>query len=68
MDNIFIERLWRSLKHEAVYLVELTGGFHAGRVIDDWMAFYNAKRPHSALGGATPDEADGLRTKKQMAA
>jgi putative transposase len=68
MDNIFIERLWRSLKQEAVYLTEITDGFHAGRVIDDWMAFYNAKRPHSALGAATPDEACGLRTAEQMAA
>jgi putative transposase len=68
MDNIFIERLWRSLKQEAVYLTEITDGFHAGRVIDDWMAFYNAKRPHSALGAATPDEAYGLRTAEQMAA
>jgi len=68
MDNIFIERLWRSLKQEAVYLTEITDGFHAGRVIGDWMSFYNDKRPHSALGGATPDEAYGLRTTEQMAA
>jgi len=68
MDNVFIERLWRSLKQEAVYLTEITDGFHAGRVIDDWMSFYNAKRPHSALGWATPDEAYGLRTTEQMAA
>ena len=68
MDNIFIERLWRSLKQEAVYLTEITDGFHAGRVIDDWMSFYNDKRPHSALGRATPNEAYGLRTTEQMAA
>ncbi len=59
MDNIFIERLWRSLKYEAVYLVEMTDGFHAERVIDGWMAFYNGTRPHSSLGGQTPDEAYG---------
>ena len=68
MDNIFIERLWRPLKQEAVYLTEITDGFHAGRVIDGWMSFYNAKRPHSALGRATPDEAYGLTTTEQMAA
>ena len=56
LDNIFIERLWRSLKQEAVYLTEITDGFHAGRVIDGWIAFYNAKRPHSALAKRTPDE------------
>lgn len=57
MDNIFIERLWRSLKYEAVYLHEMTDGFVAERVISDWMRFYNTERPHSALGGATPAEA-----------
>ena len=57
MDNIFIERLWRSLKYEAVYLHEMTDGFVAERVIGEWIAFYNTERPHSALDGATPAEA-----------
>ena len=57
MDNIFIERLWRSLKYEAVYLHEMTDGFAAERVIGEWIAFYNTERPHSALDGATPTEA-----------
>jgi putative transposase len=57
LDNVFIERLWRSLKYEAVYLHELTDGFVAERVIGEWVAFYNGERPHSALGGATPAEA-----------
>jgi putative transposase len=57
MDNIFIERLWRSLKYEAVYLHELTDGFKAERVIGEWIDFYNAERPHSALDGQTPAEA-----------
>ena len=57
MDNIFIERLWRSLKYEAIYLHEMTDGFVAERVIGEWMRFYNTERPHSALGGATPAEA-----------
>ena len=59
MDNIFIERLWRSLKYEAVYLRELTDGFRAERVIGEWIDFYNTERPHSALAGATPAEAYG---------
>ena len=59
MDNIFIERLWRSLKYEAVYLHELTDGFRAERVIDEWIDFYNTERPHSALAGQTPAEAYG---------
>ena len=57
MDNIFIERLWRSLKYEAVYLHELTDGFKAERVIGEWIGFYNTERPHSALDGQTPAEA-----------
>ena len=57
MDNIFIERLWRSLKYEAVYLHELTDGFKAERVIGEWIDFYNTERPHSVHGGQTPAEA-----------
>ena len=59
MDNVFIERLWRSLKYEAVYLHELTDGFVAQRVIGEWIDFYNTERPHSALAGQTPAEAHG---------
>ena len=57
MDNIFIKRLWRSLKHEAVHLHELLDGFQAQKVISGCMAFYNSRSPHSALGGSTPAEA-----------
>jgi len=60
MDNIFIERLWRSLKYEAVYLHELTDGFVAERVIGEWIDFYNTERPHSSLGDQTPAEAYGV--------
>ena len=56
LDNVFIERLWRSLKYEAVYLRELKDGFEAQRVIAQWLEFYNEVRPHSALAGRTPDE------------
>ena len=51
MGNIFIERLWRSLKYEAIYLHEIADGFTARRVIGEWIGFYNSRRPHSALGG-----------------
>ena len=60
MDNIFIERLWRSLKYEAIYLHELTDGFVAERVIAEWIDFYNTERPHSSLGDQTPAEAYGI--------
>ena len=57
LDNIFIERLWRSLKYEAVYLHELSDGCAAERVIGEWVDFYNHVRPHSTLDGCTPGEA-----------
>ena len=57
IDNVFIERFWRSLKYEAVYLHELEDGFAAERVIGAWIGFYNTERPHSALAGRTPEEA-----------
>ena len=57
MDNIFIERLWRSLKYEAIYLHEIADGFSARRLIRDWVRFYNLERPHLALDGRTPAEA-----------
>ena len=57
MDNIFIERLWRSIKYEAVYLHDLADGFEARLLIDEWIGFYNTERPHSALDGKTPAEA-----------
>ena len=66
MDNIFIERLWRSLKYEAVYLHELTDGFKAERVISEWIDFYNTERPHSALAGRTPAEAYGAERPVDM--
>ena len=66
MDNIFIERLWRSLKYEAVYLHELTDGFKAERIIGEWIDFYNTERPHSALAGRTPAEAYGAERPVDM--
>jgi putative transposase len=57
LDDIFIERLWRSLKQEAVYLHELQDGFQAQRIIDNWIEFYNVERPHTALDKRTPDDA-----------
>ncbi len=57
LDNIFIERLRRSPKYEAVYLYELRDGVEAERIIGSWIDFYNEVRPHSSLGGRTPGEA-----------
>lgn len=55
LDNIFVERLWRSLKYECVYLHAWSGGREARAGIGKWMDFYNRQRPHTALGGRTPD-------------
>ncbi|MBP2151652.1 putative transposase [Xanthobacter flavus] len=52
MDNVFIERLWRSLKYECIYL----NAFETRAGIGRWITYYNRTRPHSALGGRTPEE------------
>jgi len=57
MDNVFIERLWRSLKYECVYLRDFQVGSEAQEEIGTWMTYYNEDRPHSALGDRTPAEA-----------
>lgn len=49
MDNIFIERLWRSLKYECIYLREMENGFQAQREIGIWIKYYNEERPHSSF-------------------
>jgi putative transposase len=54
MDNVFIERLWRSLKYECVYLNAFATGGEARAGIGQWIAYYNSERPHSSLGGQTP--------------
>ena len=57
MDNVFIERLWRSLKYECVYLYAFDTGSEARARLASWIGYYNADRPHSGLAGRTPDEA-----------
>lgn len=56
MDNVFIERLWRSMKYECVYLHAFETGSEARAGIGRWIDYYNAERPHSALGRRTPAE------------
>jgi putative transposase len=53
-DNIFIERLWRTVKYEEVYLRDYDGVPHARESLAAFFAFYNEQRPHQALGNATP--------------
>jgi putative transposase len=54
MDNVFIERLWRSLKHEDIYLKGYADGREARVGIASWIVFYNGRRPHQALGERPP--------------
>ena len=56
IDNRMIERLWRSLKYECVYLHAFEKGSEAKAGIGKWLAYYNAERPHSTHGILTPDE------------
>jgi putative transposase len=57
MDNIMIERLWRSLKYECIYLHAFETGSEARKGIDKWIRRYNEERPHSSLDDKTPHEA-----------
>jgi len=56
MDNVFVERLWRSVKYEEVYLHAYSDVAEAKRRIGDYLAFFNDERPHQALGYCTPSE------------
>lgn len=66
MDNVFIERLWRSMKYECVYLNAFETGMQARTEIGAWMNFYNHQRPHSTFNGRTPDEVyNGMEFQKK---
>src|ERR1700756_1994593 len=56
-DNVFVERLWRSIKYEEVYLRAYESVGEARSSIRRYLDFYNTKRPHQSLDGATPDQA-----------
>lgn len=59
LDNIFVERLWRSVKYEMVYLSELTTVAEAKQKLADYFVFYNTQRLHQALGYLTPQAVYG---------
>ena len=56
-DNVFVERLWRSVKYEEVYLRAYESVAEARASLGRYLEFYNRKRPHSSLGARTPDRA-----------
>lgn len=55
-DNVFVERLWRTIKYEEVYLRACESVSDARQRLARYIEFYNARRPHSAPGAQTPDE------------
>jgi putative transposase len=56
-DNVFVERLWRTVKYEEVYLRAYDSVSEARASIGRYLNFYNQRRPHSSLDGTTPDKA-----------
>jgi len=54
LDNVFIERLWRSLKYELIYPGDFASGADLFQALDCYFRFYNHRRPHQALGYRTP--------------
>ena len=56
LDNIFVERLWRSVKNEDVYLKGYTNAMELMLGLTEYFVFYNDERPHQSLGNLTPDE------------
>ena len=56
-DNVFVERLWRTIKYEDVYLRAYASVSEARSGIGQYLTFYNSRRPHSSLDGRTPDQA-----------
>jgi putative transposase len=56
MDNVFIERLWRSLKYECIFIKAIETGHNLKLEVNKWFYFYNFERPHSTFGGQTPNE------------
>ena len=56
-DNVFVERLWRSVKYEEVYLRAYDTVAEARASIGRYLSFYNTRRPHSSLDRRTPDQA-----------
>ena len=69
LDNVFIERLWRSVKYEEVYLKAYENLSEARRELRDYFAFYNLRRKHQGLDGRTPDKVywSTLRTEQAAA-
>lgn len=65
LDNVFVERLWRSLKYEEVYRRDYTDGWEAEHYLGAYFRFYGYERPHQSLEYRTPAEVYGCRGKRR---
>lgn len=66
MDNLFVERLWRTVKYEEIYLRDYLDGSQARQGLARYFSFYNTQRPHQALGNRTPADVYGDRGCEQV--
>ena len=66
LDNVFIERLWRSMKYENIYLNEYESVQEVRAGIKQYLTFYNTERPHQALNYRTPLEVYSDRNRKDL--
>jgi putative transposase len=67
-DNVFVERIWKSIKYKEVYLHAYTSAHEARTSIGLYLEFYNSIRPHSSLKALTPDQVYFNRLPESMAA
>lgn len=68
IDNVFIERIWRSLKYECIYLNAYETGEEVRHGVREWVKLYNFERPHQTFGGHTPHEVYNQITNEYLAA
>ena len=65
LDNVFIERLWRSLKYELIYPGDFATGLELFPALENYFHFYNHERPHQALGYQTPADLFSHKAKRK---
>jgi putative transposase len=68
IDNVFIERLWRSVKYEKVYLDPPVDGLDLYRMLEEYFVYYNTQRRHQGIGDHIPEEVYGKKVKLKVAA
>ncbi|MCP4494095.1 MAG: transposase [Gammaproteobacteria bacterium] len=56
LDNIFVERLWRTVKYENIYLKDYRNGNELYHGLEEYFSFYNTRRPHQSLGYKSPED------------